>query len=1668
MKKFIASFSLIVIVFGIFGNSGITLAANKPTPKASVKTDKTQPKSDTKVEKAQTGTGTNAEVETKTTNFNWLLNVLVAGNAAKTQPAQAPKSTMTAMTNSLGINDPPPPPQVQDDPLKFLKGLQGNYQTDLFSGAATYSIPFWIPNGRLNTQPTLSLNYSSNNRKLDSIAGYGWNLSSSSIYRSTPKGMNNLYTQNSFSMELFGNSRDLISVDSANGKYASKVEGSFDDFTFQNNAWVMKDTQGNQYFFGSTNGSRQTDPNDSTHTYKWMLEKVQDTNGNTINFTYFSDANQVYPNTIRYSGHDTDLGLYEIQFARTPNLYPLTSYTTGFQVKTNYLIDHIDILAHTNTTPPLVRRYQFAYTYGQNALPKLTQVTTVNGAKQFPPLKFFYFDGTQTVPGSLNLLREIQFPAGGIQDITYQQSTAYRTSTGGISNSNLPFQINTVHTSALKVSSSDPAATYTYDYSGGHYYFDSLDAYKKEYSGFHIVTVKDPLNNLRTIFFHQSEFSIDNAQSVLQGEYDDHISKKGKIYREEVRNSTGNLYQTIIRKWDKRTEPDDDPSNNRWFPFLARETTITYDGNASARATSIEKTYDDFGNITQVVDYGEVQTTSNNGDFTDIGTDKQTTTIQYAQNATAHIYATPQIEQLKDSTNTMIGENRKYYDQLALGQVNLGNLTKVEKRITNQPTYQTSQTQYNSYGLPVTVTNPRQYQTTIAYDSYNLFPQTITNAKNQETNYTYNYLYGVVNEATDPNGSKNITTLDELGRVVETRKTDPHNPTQDLALANITYNTASYPNSVTSIIHTQNQNIDAESDTYIDGFSRPIQTKSESEGTNKFTVTSKTYDLLGNVQKDYLPKTTTGNSYESPVVTDPGTTYTYDVMGRVLTATNTLGTSTNSYDDWTTTSTDADAKRKDYTNDARRNLVQVKEYIGSTPYTTSYVYDGLKNLIKVTDANGNIRNFTYDLLGRKLTQEDLHTSNDTTFGTWTYGYDDNNNLTSQTDPKNQTINYTYDEIDRPLTEDYTGQTGTEVTNTYDQGTNGIGRLTSVSTPDIQKSYTYDALGRQTQEQKTINSQNYITSFDYDLVGNQLSVIYPGSMAITYSYNNAAQLAIITKNGTTTVVNNIDYAPTGTISQLDSGNGVSTQNTYDSQKLFRLTHKLTTKGTTKLQDTSYQFDPVGNITNITDASNTDYAKTANYGYDDLHRLTSATITNTANSQDYTQTYSYDILGNILTRSDIGSYTYAGGDSGTSNGTTANPDAATTVNSATYTYDANGNVTSDGVWTYTYDYKDRIASATNGTDTYTYNYDESGNRIKKTNTGTSKITVYVNKYYDVEDSNAKRYIYANDLKVADDSDADGLTYHSTDDLTGTNVDTDSLGNILEVLDYYPYGNVRFDEQTGTYQNDYKYTGKELDEGTNLYYYGARYYNAQIGRFMSLDPLFLDQATRSGQKLKNVLNNPQQLNGYSYAANNPLKITDPTGEFILPISVDPTYSKFNFGSSTIYDNGSTNPQNNSEIHYGQLFSNGLPPLSPVERTSIIILGSLASGTGVYSKGSEIIESVSSAIESAAANKQVENSGPKPAKNFIEPTNPPQEPSIPDNYTNLGPTRNGNGTVYGPPGTPQNTNANTIQVYEPTDQYQNGYWKEYNGNGEPINPSTGKPADGREDYHIPRPPKS
>jgi RHS repeat-associated protein len=234
-------------------------------------------------------------------------------------------------------------------------------------------------------------------------------------------------------------------------------------------------------------------------------------------------------------------------------------------------------------------------------------------------------------------------------------------------------------------------------------------------------------------------------------------------------------------------------------------------------------------------------------------------------------------------------------------------------------------------------------------------------------------------------------------------------------------------------------------------------------------------------------------------------------------------------------------------------------------------------------------------------------------------------------------------------------------------------------------------------------------------------------------------------------------------------------------------------------------------------------------------------------------------------------------------------------STFSYDNNGNLTQktvDGTsTTYVYDYANRLIALGAGGATTTYCYDAFGARVLQT--GTTTTTIYPFKWYSIASSTGSGakyatttdYVFNGDtlLATVDQQTAGGVatgtaqtSYIHPDHLGSTNVVTNASGTVIKTLDYYPFGAQRIN--SGTANTKRQYIGRFSDD-SNLMYLNARYYNPSQGQFISQDPIFQRLGSTQGEKLANrslveILKDPQSLNSYSYANNNPISIKDPSG--------------------------------------------------------------------------------------------------------------------------------------------------------------------------------------------------
>ncbi len=165
------------------------------------------------------------------------------------------------------------------------------------------------------------------------------------------------------------------------------------------------------------------------------------------------------------------------------------------------------------------------------------------------------------------------------------------------------------------------------------------------------------------------------------------------------------------------------------------------------------------------------------------------------------------------------------------------------------------------------------------------------------------------------------------------------------------------------------------------------------------------------------------------------------------------------------------------------------------------------------------------------------------------------------------------------------------------------------------------------------------------------------------------------------------------------------------------------------------------------------------------------------------------------------------------------------------------------------------------TTTFVYDSTGARVKKTAGG--ETAIYLGKDYEVDDVTIK-HIFLGDRRITTKKSSGEISYIHDDHISSSNVVTDASGNQSAMYEYDPYGATV--THTGAVDLKHQFTGQEKDDSTGLHYYNARYYDSQLGRFITADWIVESSA------------NPQILNRYSYVGNNPIRYIDPTGNCFL----------------------------------------------------------------------------------------------------------------------------------------------------------------------------------------------
>jgi RHS repeat-associated protein len=813
---------------------------------------------------------------------------------------------------------------------------------------------------------------------------------------------------------------------------------------------------------------------------------------------------------------------------------------------------------------------------------------------------------------------------------------------------------------------------------------------------------------------------------------------------------------------------------------------------------------------------------------------------------------------------------------------------------------------------------------------------TVANAKTYGTTTDVDFATGATLKATDPNNKVTESEYDSLGRVAKVwlpNRSKALGKTPNYVYDyNITSSAMSWVS--TGALKGDGSGYNTSYEFY-DSLLRSRQVQTPTPVGGRLVALTR-YDDRGlavSAQGDIWDNTSAPSG--SPVQTEGSqaprqTDTTYDGAGRATKAvTKNYGVTRWTIDttytgDTTATSAPNGGQAGATVTNALGQVTERREYAGSKPTgtdytTTGFTYTPAGSQKTITGPDKTQWSYTYDLFGRQVSASDPDkgstateyngldqvintTPNNDATQKLLYDYDELGRKTAmwqinKTDAKNKLAAWTFDTL-------YKGQQDTAVR--YDGGAAYTKKVTA-----------YDNLYQVTGSQLILpdsdalvaggvpKTLSFTTGYRLDGTISQASqpaVAGLASETVSYTYNATGQQ--LTSKGTTGYLQAAAFSPQGDLTQLQLGvqGGDSAKKAYLNWEYEPGTRRLTRSFVTDdvhgymPQELKFTQDDAGNVTSIFDGTTQGgTTKTDNqcFAYDGYSRLTESwtpktadcattgrTVTNIDGAAPYWTSYTYTGAGQRKTETkhatagdSTTTYTY----DATTDTKPHTLDKTTGAVSGNYTYDAAGNTTSrpgpTTQQTLAWNTEGKLAKTTEGTKETSYLYDANGELLIRRAKADGDTILYLGGTEvrltakgTTKTLSGTRYYTANGQTVAVRTGTAGtsttkLAFLVADPHGTANVTLDATTYAVNKRYTTPFGADRGQPTFGPWPDDKGFLGKTRDTITGLTHIGAREYDPTVGQFISVDPILASDQ-------------PQSLNGYSYANNTPVTGSDPTG--------------------------------------------------------------------------------------------------------------------------------------------------------------------------------------------------
>ncbi|HZM70564.1 MAG TPA: RHS repeat-associated core domain-containing protein, partial [Candidatus Cryosericum sp.] len=640
-----------------------------------------------------------------------------------------------------------------------------------------------------------------------------------------------------------------------------------------------------------------------------------------------------------------------------------------------------------------------------------------------------------------------------------------------------------------------------------------------------------------------------------------------------------------------------------------------------------------------------------------------------------------------------------------------------------------------------------------------------------------------------------------------------------------------------------------ESSAYFDGLGRLVEVTTES-ASGRIVSRAVSFDAAGRIAREVEPFAWTAGIEMAPPTAAPyARTLAYDAAGRLAATTNARGeTERQEYLAWTVVSTDPMGHRRTVERDAFGQVLRVQEFEGTgdgalpVPPAT-YAHDAAGRLVSLTDPRGTTIHLQYDAQGRRTGLDDPHA------GSWRYAYDAKGNLIEETDPMGRTTTLRYDALDRLILK--TLADGEAFTWRYDEGgaaMDALGRLTTVVDRTGMVRFTHDAMGRVVFSWRSTFGALHGARSTYDAMGRLTSRTLPGGNRADYAYDGGGELAAVLP-----FVTRIAHNERGQTTETVYAGGARAQRDYDPPTGRPVALRVTGPAGEQLFEQTSTFDADGLLAARTDLTDPDRPVSQSYAYDGRHRLVEAS------GPGGTLGYAYDDAGTLTLKEGV---TFERDDA-------LHPQWITrTSQGESLTYDAAGNclaaVSPHGQHSMTYDLRGRMIRVTDPQQglVVSTDYDAEGRPVREVTDrpGARSVVIWPMREVEVRDGRRTLHHYAGAARIATIDPDGGVFFPILDHLGSARIVLDNQGRVAYRASYSPYGDPvqggMEDPVTG-----FRFAEARRD-GSGLLQMGWRHYDPALGRFLEPDPILASPF------------DPQSLNRYAYARDNPVNLTDRDG--------------------------------------------------------------------------------------------------------------------------------------------------------------------------------------------------